>query len=249
MMSGSKLINFPGEGVMLKRLGLLVLLLSLFPLQPVLAARDDDPEQIKARLSEMKQQLRALQEELARTKAEQALQQTLPTRARAGWLPVTEMQQVPTGYGRYVWVLFTATSGSRDQLMLSTLLDTLPERGDLPIAERTLFLVPSRDEQAVTLAPETYAPFAENALLDRFRRPGLQPVGPLLLVGAGSQPELLIDLEGRSAPFLKQVLLLLRERSEGTGVDSLLRRLISVAGEETSLVREIDGALLVSWTR
>jgi len=234
---------------MLKRLGLLVLLLSLFPLQPVVAARDDDPEQIKARLTDMKQQLRALQEELARTKAEQALQQTLPTRERAGWQPVTATQQVPTGFGRYTWVLFTETSGSRDQLMLSTLLDTLPERSDLPIADRTLFLVPSRDEQALTLVPESYAPFAEDELLGRFRRPGLQLVGPLLLVGASSQPELLIDLEGRSAPFLKQVLLLLRERSETTDVESLLRRLITIAGEEATLVREIDGALLVAWTR
>lgn len=239
---------------MVKRLLVVLVLLTVLPLQPVKAASDTERGQIKARLATMKEQLRTLQEELARTKAEQALQQsTVKPAGRPGWLPLTAGRAVPTDYGRYAWVLFTAGSAPRDALTLTNLLNALPERGDLPQSERTLFLVPTRAPETTALTPESYDPFAETELLARFKTPGIELRGPLLLIGSmsrsGPSPQLLIDLQGRSATFFKQVLLLLRERDTPESDHSLLRRLIAVAGPEPTTVRDLDGALLVSWNR
>jgi len=103
-----------------------------------------DADQDQQRIATLQRQLKALQEQLALLKTEQALAGELPATAARAWQPLFESGGEPQGYGLYTYVLLQSAGDlpTAGEAELLTLLDALPGRPDLPQAEQNLFLLP-----------------------------------------------------------------------------------------------------------
>jgi hypothetical protein len=214
-----------------------------------------DQEQTRARLSELKQQLQGLQEELARAKAEQAAAGQASNSPAAGpaWTALTATTSAPPGYARYAYLLLMPKTKQQESLALMTLLDALPERDVLSPGERTLLLVPVVKPEIARLDPESYDQGLAEQLLSTLNVRTATWQGPLLAVADRQLDDpaahiLAIDLAGRPPAFVQAVLALLQQpAASGEVPQKLLLPLIELAGNAPSLVSRSGRVWRLSW--
>lgn len=223
------------------------------------AGPDPADQQTRERLASLKQQLQELQEELARSRAEQALAAAAPdATAERAWQAFNAASPVPEGYAQYAYLLLAPASTETDRIILATLLGILPGRGDLPPAEQNLLLVPGDEGSGEPLQRGDAQLAAAAALLAPYRDQLGSRTGPFLVLSERPLPNtddrvMILDLAGRSAPFLKQLLADLQQR-QTPGPSSLAerqgRRLLTLAGFPAGSPLTLSaspGAILVTW--
>jgi len=242
---------------------LLMALIALFPLQgcaPLASGQPDVEErQTRERLASLKQELKELQAELARARAEQSVAPARPAEIGRAWQPLDVNSGAPGGYARYGYLLLTADSSETDRIALATLIDTLPVPGDLAPVERTLLLLPYAGAAGAPLNLANYRFDDAAGLLAPYRKLLQKKAGPfLLLTGkplSGSPGEVMIlDLAGRDALFLKRLLTglqLPQGREELAPRDRQARRLmtlVEISAGTSLLLTGAPDTLVVTWT-
>jgi hypothetical protein len=171
------------------------------------------------RLQQLKNELAALQAELAETRAREQQVANVPVvappqpRPRPAWISWTG-DPLPTGYASHATLLAGKQPNPESMLKVIALLESLPTEPVTPVNEQTLFIIPTLDKTNRGYSLENYDQQTAEALFGAWPDSSAD-AGPYLLIepsdtASGFAGRLLINLNGLADTELRNLLLRLQ---------------------------------------
>jgi hypothetical protein len=191
------------------------------------------------RLQQLKNELAALQAELAETRAREQQAENVPVvappqpRPRPAWISWTG-DPLPTGYGSHATLLAGKQPNPDAAIKFMALLESLPTEPVTPVNEQTLFIIPTLNKTNRGYSLENYDQQTAEELLEKWPD-SVADAGPYLLVEPSDTTSdfagrLLINLNGLSDTERRNLLLKLQRPFANDATELL-----------TALIRERQG--------
>lgn len=210
-------------------------------------------EEIAQRITEVKKQLEALQEQLVVVQTRENLTLSRQESRPRAWSALSTTEDLPPGYGAYTFLLANGQTPENDQALASAmkLIDAFPAREDLSAKEKNRFLVPVQEESATSLSLEKYDYALAADFMERINLP--RPLQDhLLLVNSFNLSEgqtyLVIDVSGADQEQLAEILTALHSRisaTEDPGPEFYFWKILAALEPHPVTVQQLQNLLVI----